>query len=95
MEARDSPTVGCGLEIGVDTSWGSEGCEAERGLTSRLRLALCRACVLLCTSVLGVELPLGVCGGGGCCGGGGGGGCGAGGGGGGCTRDSCDAVGEA
>ena len=40
MEARDSPTVGCGLEIRVETSWGSEGCEAERGLTSRVRLVL-------------------------------------------------------
>lgn len=71
MEARDSPTVGCGLEIRVETSWGSEGCEAERGLTSRLRLVLWSACVLLCTSFFGVELP-GVCGGwGGCwgCGG--------------------------
>lgn len=77
----------------VETSWGSEGCEADRGLTSRVRLVLWSACVLLCTSFLGVEL-LGVCGCGGGCGGCGGGGCwsccccc--------CVRDSWEAVGEA
>lgn len=40
IEAKDSPTVGWGLETIAETSWGKEGCEAERGLTSLVRLAL-------------------------------------------------------
>lgn len=46
MEARESPEAGCTLGP-RDVSCGSDGWEADKCLTSRLKLPDCRACVLL------------------------------------------------
>lgn len=56
MEAQDSRAEAGGLWVLPAASpWGREGCDADRGRESWLRLLVCSACVLLCTASRGGE----------------------------------------